>query len=120
MTQKDNGVISAIEAGNPVRILARGVDGEVLYDVAGANMAEISHELRGVLRSMPAGEITAAFKAMSPEALKATRNMLKAMPSPSEMLAMSPEERAKARAAFEDARARGLEVMRAEAMRGVK
>ena len=120
MTQKDNGVTAAIEAGNPIRILARGVDGEVLYDVTGADIADVSREIRGVLRSIPPGDIAAAFEVMSPEALKATRDMLKAMPSPDEVLAMSPEERVKARAAFEAARMRGLEVMRAEPLRGNK
>lgn len=106
MTQEDNGVGAAIESGSPIRVLARGVDGEVLYDVTGANTAEL-------LRAFPAapvsrGEIAAAFADASPEVLTAVADMRNAIPSLEEMRAMSPTERAEARAAFEDARARAL------------
>ena len=123
MTHTDNGVTAALDAGNPVRVLARGEDGNVVYDVTGGDMDELARELQRVSEgvSLPSGdEIKAAFKegieSMSPAELKATQDVLEAIPSSEELMAMSPEERAEARAAFDAARARAM----AEVLRGSK
>ena len=110
ITQRDNGVTAAIEAGNAVRVLARNIDGEMLYDVTGVDVADLMENLRPVMESASPFRVTGP-----PEVMEA----LGAIPTMAELKAMSPEERAVARQQLEAARER-VGAIRAEAMRGIK
>lgn len=86
MSRQDNGVAAAIEAGNPVRVIGRGVNGEVLYDVTGSNVTDLMDNLLSVVESVEPGGLSVSME-----------GMLDDIPTLEEIEAMSPEELAAAR-----------------------
>ncbi len=112
ITHSADGFAEAVNAGTPLRVRARGINGETLYDVTGRNLAD-------VLRKIPMqGNRRVEVDPDSP-GMRALHEMKGVLPSRDELLAMTPSERASARKAFEDAMAR-VDAMREDALRGVK
>ena len=114
ITTSGNGFEEAVNAGTSLRVRARGIDGETLYDVTGGDVPELLRKLRNV-----PGDRRMELGPVSPEMRAAMRDLMEGLPSRDELLSMTPSERAAARKAFEEAMARA-DAMRADAMRGVK